>query len=283
LSAALSRRGHVEESNRWLRKNVAICRESGDRFGVADALNNLGMQLVYLGSYDEALQALEESLTNYRYVGFPAGLTHTNLGIARMHSGQYDRAQDHVQTGLLVSREMGYRGEAGVALFVQSFLAAAQGSYAEAQQLSQKSIAILQQTEQPHGLGQALSSLAYAVLRLGQLDRAQRHFHDALQMATEIQDVVSLVTALPGIALLLAERGKVELAVEIYALASRYPGIANSRWFEDMVGEHIASIAEALPSETVAAAQKRGRARELDTTAMQLQIELKKRQQPDTA
>jgi hypothetical protein len=43
--------------------------------------------------------------------------------------------------------------------------------------------------------------------------------------------------------------------------------VANSHWFEDVVGKHIASAAAALSPETVAAAQERGRAlewREID-------------------
>jgi hypothetical protein len=34
-----------------------------------------------------------------------------------------------------------------------------------------------------------------------------------------------------------------------YRLASRYPFVANSRWFEDVAGKHIAATAETLPPE----------------------------------
>jgi len=66
--------------------------------------------------------------------------------------------------------------------------------------------------------------------------------------------------SLPAASLLLVDAGEVERAVEIYALASRYPSVANSRWCEDVAGIHVTAAAEALPSEVVAAAQERGRA-----------------------
>jgi hypothetical protein len=62
--------------------------------------------------------------------------------------------------------------------------------------------------------------------------------------------------------------------VELYALASRYKYVANSRWWEDIVGKHVSAIAATLPPEVVAAAQERGRARDLWATAEELLAEL---------
>ncbi|MBN2390702.1 MAG: hypothetical protein JXR84_08265 [Anaerolineae bacterium] len=84
----------------------------------------------------------------------------------------------------------------------------------------------------------------------------------------------ALMYALPASALLLADQGKVERAVEIYALASRHPFVANSCWFEDVAGRHIAAVAAKLPPEVVVAAQERGRARDLQATVLELLEEL---------
>jgi hypothetical protein len=62
--------------------------------------------------------------------------------------------------------------------------------------------------------------------------------------------------------------------VEIYALASRYPYVANSQWFEDIAGKQITAVAATLPPEVVAAAQERGRARDLQETVAELLVEL---------
>jgi len=50
--------------------------------------------------------------------------------------------------------------------------------------------------------------------------------------------------------------------------------VANSRWFEDVAGRHIAAVAATLPPEVVTAAQERGRARDLEATVAELLVEL---------
>jgi hypothetical protein len=79
---------------------------------------------------------------------------------------------------------------------------------------------------------------------------------------------------LPAVALLLADRGESELAVELYALASRHPLVTNSQWFQDVAGRQIAAMAGTLPPEVVAAAQERGRARDLEATVQEVLAEL---------
>jgi hypothetical protein len=93
-------------------------------------------------------------------------------------------------------------------------------------------------------------------------------------MATQGRISLPILTALPGIALLLADRGEVVRAIELYALASAHPFVAHSRWFRDVAGRHIRAAAAALPPEVVAAAGERGRARDLRATAEELLAEL---------
>ena len=80
--------------------------------------------------------------------------------------------------------------------------------------------------------------------------------------------------ALTVSSLLVADQGEAERAVELYALASRYAHVANSRWFEDVVGKHVSAIAATLPPEAVAAAQERGRVRDVWATAEEMLAEL---------
>jgi hypothetical protein len=71
-------------------------------------------------------------------------------------------------------------------------------------------------------------------------------------------------------ALLLADQDEKERAVELYTLALQNPYVANSRWFEDVAGRHIAAVAATLPPEVVETAQARGRARDVWETAREL-------------
>jgi len=69
--------------------------------------------------------------------------------------------------------------------------------------------------------------------------------------------------------------------VEIYALASRYPIVAHSRWFEDVAGPHIATVAASLPPNVVAAAEERGPARDPEATVAELLVELEEIEEAD--
>ena len=68
-----------------------------------------------------------------------------------------------------------------------------------------------------------LPLLARAECSLGRRDRAREHLREALRTAVEMGNFLPLEPGLPAVALLLADEGKVERAVEVYALASRYP------------------------------------------------------------
>jgi hypothetical protein len=76
-------------------------------------------------------------------------------------------------------------------------------------------------------------------------------------------------------ALLLAADGEKERAVELYALASRYPLVSQSRWFADVVGRQITAAADTLPADQVAVLQEHGRARDLEATVAELLSELR--------
>ena len=140
-------------------------------------------------------------------------------------------------------------------------------AYPEARDWLQEGLAVFQESGQRAELGWALAVLGYAARGLGDLRQAQGHVHRALRTATQTGAFRPLIEALPAITLVLSEQGKTEQAVELYALASRHPFVANSRWFEDVAGKHIAAVAATLPPEVVAAAQERGRARDLDEVA----------------
>ncbi|MCB0112182.1 MAG: hypothetical protein KDE53_39940, partial [Caldilineaceae bacterium] len=91
-----------------------------------------------------------------------------------------------------------------------------------------------------------------------------------LQLAIEDQVFLPVATVLPSIALFHSQNNAKEQAIELYSLALQYPYVANSVWFDDVVGKPIQAVAETLPPEVVAAAQERGRKRDFWETAAEL-------------
>ncbi|MCP4515964.1 MAG: tetratricopeptide repeat protein, partial [Delftia sp.] len=159
---------------------------------------------------------------------------------------------------------------------LMGMVALTEKAHAEAEGLLRESVAAFREIKQYFEMATSLADLGIAARGLAKHAQARQHLCEALRTGAEIGALPVLITSLPTIALLLADQGEGEQAVELYALASRYPHVANSRWFEDVVGQHIAAVAAALPPEVVAAAQERGWACNLQATVAGLLVELEK-------
>ena len=156
-----------------------------------------------------------------------------------------------------------------------SCLDLATGNSASALQYIQDSIAVYRDYGQTDDLSWGFAVLALAAHTLGKTDEATQHLLHALQIAVDLGVVPPLLWALPAAALLLVDEGKIERAVELYALATCYPLVAKSCWFEDVIGQRIATAAATLPAERVVTLEERGRNRDLDATVKELVTELK--------
>jgi tetratricopeptide (TPR) repeat protein len=271
-------RGQFEQAEHLARESSVKSQELGNRAEAAYGLLILGETLESLGEFAQAHARLEECLIIYDDLGhsnFIASV-HTVLGSTDLHQGQYEEARAHTQAGLALARECGLRFRIGFALIMLGCLALTEGTYAEAHRLLQEGVITYQEIGQRVDQGWSLAILGYAARGLGDRHLARQHFSEALRTFTEIEAFLPLLYALPGVALLLTNEGQVERAVEVYALASRYPLVANSRWFEGIAGQHIAAVAATLPPDVVAAAQERSRAQDLETVVAELLIELEK-------
>jgi len=266
--------GRLEEAERLIGESIAIRQETNDMFGLANGLRNLGMTSLALGEFSQARSLLEKSLALFDDMGFRYSLEVAMVGAAEMHLGRYEQAHALAQRGLDISRETGFGRGCGFSLILLGELALVSKDYAAARSSLRESVALYREIGQREKLSRAYADLGRAALGLGDTHQAQRHLRQALQTATQIQAFLPTILALVVTALLLAERGERERAVELYALASRYLYVANSRWFEDMVGKQIEAIAATLPPEVVVAAQARGRARDPGATAAELLAEL---------
>jgi predicted ATPase len=268
--------GQLEEAGRRVREGFAFLEGVGGRDQFMDGLWFLGWASLWLGRFDEACLAAEESLAFHeeRRYRQRADSSMVLLSHARVHLGQYEQARAQAQTGLADDREVRFQAAAGWLLLALGQVALAERAYPQARRLLQESVVDHRTGGARHDVGVALVSLGLAARGLGQLPQARQHLYEALHLATELGSCVPLMHGLPAAALLLADEGQNERAVEVYALASRYPCVANSQWYEDVAGQHIAAIAATLPPDVVAAAQERGRARDLDTTVAELLAEL---------
>ena len=283
LSDVAIGQGRMEEAESLGRRALAMADESS---GWAD--DDISLNRVHLrsGDFAKALQGFEAKAALYGELGLQMRLAEAtdDLVISLLHLGRYERAYALAQSNLLRCENAGYRLYTGLAHEQVALVALAQEQPSIAHCHLEETVRIFRKVVGGGSLAGSLAHLGYVERVLDQRAEVEQHLAEALQMTVEGRLWFLLLELLPAMALLLADtRGPaspdVERAVELYALASRYPYVANSRWFEDVAGREIAAAAATLPPDVVAAAQERGRARDLWATAEELLAELEETQE----
>jgi tetratricopeptide (TPR) repeat protein len=276
LGYALFHHGQVEAAERLVRESIASRKEMADWAGATEDLFTLGLTLVWLGKLTEAHSLLEESVVLYREMGALAEVARLYAVLSQIKAlqGSYEQARALAQTCLSMAQEFGSRREIGISCWVLGGVATAEQAYAQAQGWLQESVAVLKKVGLPDVLNAALATAGYAAWGAGQRIQAKECLAQALHYAQQTHSLGALLLALPGVALLMIGRGEIERAIELYALASRHPLVANARWFEDIAGRHIADAAADLSPDVVSAARERGQVRDLDDAVQEVMTEL---------
>jgi tetratricopeptide (TPR) repeat protein len=267
--------GQVDEADQLGRQALDLFQRVGDRLRMAWAHDLLGTVAMVQGKFAQG-QALMERGARLYADSKPDSIplyTEFLLGTNEMHLGLFARARRCSEQ----MRALG-RGDKRDQMRTQLLLgsvALAEGAYAETRTLLEgQNLTIESYRAGRHTLDHAPAVLACALTNLGQSARARRYLLQVLQHIPNPQVFWPLLYVLAAYTLLLIDEKEPQRAVELYALASRYPFVSNSCWFDAVFGRQIAVAAAALPADAVTAAQARGRARDLEKTVAELRAEL---------
>jgi tetratricopeptide (TPR) repeat protein len=265
LALILGMCGQHEEAESLAREAVAIAQEMGDRVSLGHYLASLGVALWQGGKHVESWAVLERCLaiTDEPRNRFHRVIANVEASSALIHLGRYQEARAYAHTALALGRELDHQWGIGAALLALGDVAMAQGAYVEARQYLQEGADVLDRAH--HGQAcEALIGMALLERAEGRRRQAVQSLCRACRLLEGVEAHLFQIAALAVAALLAADAGDAEHAIERYALAARHPIVANSRWFEDVAGREIAALAATLPPDVVAAARARGQAGDLD-------------------
>jgi tetratricopeptide (TPR) repeat protein len=277
LAVDCAHQGRAEEAERVARESFALEGTLGKGGWAGHLLRNLGMVLSWAGNYAKGQAALKQSVT---LLAGPVSARRTlakagaHLAQSQMHLGRYGEARAQAQRVLALAERLDSRDFAGWARLTLGDLALVDAAYETAWEWLADGAALLREAGRRYALRLTLASLVYAARGLGDGDRARRSLCECLEPGEGKGSVLPVLCALPAAALLLLDQGEAERAVELYALAERHSVVANSRWFEDVAGREIATVAEVLSPEVVTAARERGWKRDQEATVVELLAEL---------
>jgi predicted ATPase/transcriptional regulator with XRE-family HTH domain len=270
--------GQLEEAEALARHSCDVHTELGDSVNGVFGLGELGLILVWGGKYDEACAVLRQSLELYQDLGNRTMSAYVQgwLALGLLGRGQYEAARGLSQRAIAQTRELrGATSGLAFMLHYDGWVALTLGSYREAEALLEESLALHRQVGDAGHLGLPLAQLGYTHWLLGDRPRAQAELLEVMESAVGQRAFTPLLLALPAIALMLAEQGLRERAAELYALAWRYPLLANSQSFIDGYGQRLDAVVATLPPDSAAASQARGQVLNLWETAASLEAELR--------
>jgi tetratricopeptide (TPR) repeat protein len=260
--------GNLEDAERHSNLAVATAEKAGVELGIREQflLHVIGIQQ---GKFKQVLAAVTD-LTNLVEDG--------GLGIRTVegkymqsgcyiHMGLYDQSIELLRSCIIQCDKEGYVLQNATCHHDVAFALVGLGDYENAQRFNEQS----EELNREVGVDERNIFLrSFILLGSGQLNNAKIYICDLLNRGRYLGPLLGLACA----ATLLSSVGKIERAVEIYALTSKYPFAANSRWFYDVFGKHIEKAAESIPPDVVAAAKSRGRTLDLWETAKELLSEL---------
>lgn len=272
LGCILRDQGELAAAEPLIGEAVSLYEAFGDQAKIARGQLLLGALAMYAGDFHRAYPLIQKSVELFEELGRP-GPRHS-LGIIHLELGEYAAARMQLEAYIAQARQINNQSALAFSLGILACLANVETRYAEAEQLATESLAICQQTKQIERGIIATAHLGYAARGLGQPVQAWRHFMTVLAWAVAHRGAIPLFFGMAGIALLLADQGESERAVELHARLTVQPMAATSQSRWDLVGKHLAAVAATLPAERAAAARARGQTGDVWIAASALLAEL---------
>jgi predicted ATPase len=269
-------RGQLEVSETLIQKSLALREELKSISGTVFGQIRLGSIFAWQGRYQESISLLRKCVALCDDYGYHYTWVHSLilLSFAEALHGLYRQAYLSAQKGLLYAQENDYFCEVARASFVLGSVDLEKRTCSDAQKRLQDSLEIYQRMGMREEQSWVMTLLGCVAVKLENVGYAKIHICDGLRLGLELGSFMPLMLGLQAALLLYLNQGRFEDAIELCALARKHPLFGNSQWFEDTAGRFVKDAIAGLPPGRVAAAQARGRERNLNQTGKELLAEL---------
>lgn len=175
-----SYQGDYAKAVRLEEESLAICKEVGDDWGTAFALQNMAAAMQAQDEYDHATVLHEQSLELFSRTGDKPsiGLALTHLGFGALYRGEYEQALRWLEDALAFFREVGDRRQIGIALQIMGEVELAQSHYTAAAALLEESLGLVREAKDK-------VDIAYTLRLLGIVARCQADYNQAIALQRE--------------------------------------------------------------------------------------------------
>jgi predicted ATPase/DNA-binding SARP family transcriptional activator/DNA-binding CsgD family transcriptional regulator len=181
LGYAMRLRGDYERAKELLKESLTLSREADDKWGIADALLELGIISLYLDDHERAKECFEEGIALCRRLVYGLRLADllNSLGYVFLLEGDFERGATLSEEAAVLYRERGYKG----------------------------------------GLHWALNNLGWAAILQGNHQQAGAFFEESLTLCLELGDRLTASESLEGVACIFGAEGQAERAAGLFGAA----------------------------------------------------------------
>ena len=177
-----------QEGIDYLKKAITYYERTDHKTNAADGYNNLGINLILIGQWDRAQEALERALSLATEVderGAKVPMILDSLGELHMLRGDLDQAKDYLSRAVSLATENGNKWYAGQALrtLARCYLAIADPTKALAN--SQESLALAETIGDRQAICESRLIAAESYLLTRELDECSRLLHQVSEETTD--------------------------------------------------------------------------------------------------
>lgn len=194
--------GDYPAADAFYKESIAICRELGDRRGIAACLNNMGSVASAQGDDSAARVLWEESLGIRRELRDALGIADLlgNLGKVAYHLSDYASARTMWEESLVISRELGDRRGISFSLSNLGRLALAEDDHASSRAMWEESREITRELGDRWGLAWELMNLGDLAFAQNDHAAARTLHQDSLLIRSELGNRPSIADSLDRLA-----------------------------------------------------------------------------------
>lgn len=273
LGIVARHQGHFEKAESLHRKSLALFQQLGNQLRERECLVILAFTLIWAGKFSAAREYYERAIELDRDLGrYPNPWSHNAITKATIHLGRYSEAKQLANEVLGITRQRGLPMPHAFELFFLGNIAFVEGDLSRARRYLLESAGFLTDLHIYHAI--PLAILSYVLRAKGDIELARNYLSDALRSGIECRSISPIIYCLPAAALLAADKGHSERAVELYGLAQQFGHITNSRWFEAIACRELEGVMASMPLEAASDAVARGRGMDLWATAEEVLREL---------
>lgn len=211
IGTVVWRRGNYSRALEHFAIAQAAYEATGNRRGISDALNGIGMVYAKNSDYVTALENYQKALGINEELGNQIGIARTlgNIGIVYKELGDYAQALECYQKALAIHQELGSNYGIAVTLSNIGNVYGNVADYPKAQEYLQKSLALYYELGKKDGIAACLTNIGIICSKNSDYNKALDYYQKALVINEELGRKDAIIANLTNI-------GNVQLHISNY-------------------------------------------------------------------